>query len=152
MLAGLPKAPSLYNPIVNPSRARIRQVYILDRIVETGFITPQQADEAKNTELVLQRATYGENVHAEYVGEMVRQPDLQPVRCRHLHAWPERLRHHLHRRAARCLHKAVRTSILNYNRAAAAAAPNTSSPCRPIRTWSRKRSPTRWSNTPMPAR
>ena len=32
MLAGLPKAPSLYNPIVNPERARIRQLYILDRI------------------------------------------------------------------------------------------------------------------------
>ncbi len=73
MLAGLPKAPSLYNPIVNPTRARTRQLYILDRMVENKFITPQQAEEAKNTQLVYKRASYGDTVHAEYVGEMVRQ-------------------------------------------------------------------------------
>ena len=39
MLAGLPKAPSAYNPISNPQRARIRQRYIIDRMLENGFIT-----------------------------------------------------------------------------------------------------------------
>lgn len=73
MLAGLPKAPSLYNPIVNPSRARTRQVYILERMVENRFITPEQAEEARNEQLVYKRASYGDEVHAEYVGEMVRQ-------------------------------------------------------------------------------
>ena len=73
MLAGLPKAPSLYNPIVNPSRARTRQLYILDRMVENRFITPEQAEQAKNEQLVYKRASYGDTVHAEYVGEMVRQ-------------------------------------------------------------------------------
>ena len=73
MLAGLPKAPSQYNPVVNPSRARVRQLYILQRMVENGFITPAQAEEAKNTQIVLKHATKGETVHAEYVGEMVRQ-------------------------------------------------------------------------------
>lgn len=73
MLAALPKFPSTANPIVNPERARIRQMYILDRMVETGFISPAQATEAKNTQLVLQRATRTGGVHADYVGEMVRQ-------------------------------------------------------------------------------
>ena len=73
MLAGLPKAPSLYNPIVNPSRARTRQVYILERMVENRFITPEQAEEARNEQLVYKRASYGDEVHAEYVGGRVRQ-------------------------------------------------------------------------------
>ena len=38
MLAGLPKAPSAYNPVVNPKRARLRQQYVLRRMNELGFI------------------------------------------------------------------------------------------------------------------
>jgi penicillin-binding protein 1A len=40
MLAGLPKAPSAYNPVVNPKRAKIRQEYILRRMLELRYITP----------------------------------------------------------------------------------------------------------------
>lgn len=47
MLAGLPKAPSAYNPVVNPTRARTRQQYIIDRMLENGFITKDQAVQAK---------------------------------------------------------------------------------------------------------
>ena len=43
MLAGLPKAPSAYNPINNPKRARTRQLYIIERMQENGFITAEQA-------------------------------------------------------------------------------------------------------------
>ena len=39
MLAGLPKAPSAYNPIVNPRRATARQLHIIDRMLDNGFIT-----------------------------------------------------------------------------------------------------------------
>ena len=42
MLAGLPKAPSAYNPINNPKRARSRQLYIIERMQENGFITKAQ--------------------------------------------------------------------------------------------------------------
>src|SRR5205085_3778042 len=51
MLAGLPKAPSANNPIVNPDRARQRQRYIIDRMMENGFITPEQQDAAKKQTL-----------------------------------------------------------------------------------------------------
>src|SRR5512141_2076746 len=47
MLAGLPKAPSSYNPIVNPKRANERQQYIIDRMLENGFITAEQHAAAK---------------------------------------------------------------------------------------------------------
>jgi len=46
LLAGLPKAPSTYNPLVNPEKARERQQYVLRRLVEKGYITEEQADEA----------------------------------------------------------------------------------------------------------
>jgi penicillin-binding protein 1A len=51
MLAGLPKAPSAYNPIVNPKRAHIRQQYILQRMLDVGFITQAQYDKAAKEEL-----------------------------------------------------------------------------------------------------
>ncbi|MBW8721073.1 MAG: transglycosylase domain-containing protein, partial [Polaromonas sp.] len=51
MLAGLPKAPSAYNPIINPKRARARQLYIIERMEENGFITAEQAKAAKEEPL-----------------------------------------------------------------------------------------------------
>jgi penicillin-binding protein 1A len=73
MLAGLPKAPSAYNPIRNPKRARSRQLHIIDRMLENGFITAEQAATAKQTELTVKPSADNNKVHAEYVAEMVRQ-------------------------------------------------------------------------------
>jgi penicillin-binding protein 1A len=73
MLAGLPKAPSAYNPISNPKRARSRQLYIIERMVENGFITEAQAAAAKVEPLRLRRFNDSQQVHAEYMAEMVRQ-------------------------------------------------------------------------------
>jgi len=73
MLAGLPKAPSAYNPIVNPKRARSRQLYIIDRMLENGFINAAQAETAKNEELKLRASHRSDEIHAEYLAETVRQ-------------------------------------------------------------------------------
>lgn len=73
MLAGLPKAPSAYNPVSNPKRARIRQLHIIDRMLENGFISEEQALEAKSEELKLRPLNTKPQVHADYVAEMVRQ-------------------------------------------------------------------------------
>ncbi len=73
MLAGLPKAPSAYNPISNPKRARSRQLYIIERMQENGFITAAQAVEAKSEELKIRTGPDTTRVHAEYVAEMARQ-------------------------------------------------------------------------------
>ncbi|KAF1043327.1 MAG: Penicillin-binding protein 1A [Herbaspirillum frisingense] len=73
MLAGLPKAPSAYNPIVNPKRAHIRQQYILQRMLDVGFITQAQYDKASKEELKVRAPGSQYTVHAEYVNEMVRQ-------------------------------------------------------------------------------
>ena len=73
MLAGLPKAPSAYNPIINPTRARSRQLYIIERMEQNGFITAQQAKAAKEEELEVKTGRDAGRVHAEYVAETVRQ-------------------------------------------------------------------------------
>ncbi len=73
MLAGLPKAPSAFNPISNPTRARIRQLHIIDRMLENGFITSAEAELARTEKLKLRQPGQQIRVHAEFAAEMVRQ-------------------------------------------------------------------------------
>ncbi len=73
MLAGLPKAPSAYNPVANPKRARLRQHYVLRRMHELGYITPEQVEAAKGESLHVKRDINDFGVHAEHVAEMARQ-------------------------------------------------------------------------------
>jgi penicillin-binding protein 1A len=73
MLAGLPKAPSAFNPIANPKRARSRQLYIIERMEENGYITAKQAAQAKAEPLRLRSASDRRTLHAEFVAETVRQ-------------------------------------------------------------------------------
>jgi penicillin-binding protein 1A len=73
MLAGLPKAPSSFNPVVNPKRAKQRQLYVLRRMHELGHITDVQFAEAQKAQLMVKHETNDYGLHAEYVAEMVRQ-------------------------------------------------------------------------------
>ncbi len=75
MLAGLPKAPGAYNPVVNPSRAKIRQEYILRRMLGLGYIQKDQFELAMNEPLQTKQTTYHQEfaVNASFVAEMVRQ-------------------------------------------------------------------------------
>lgn len=74
MLAGLPKAPSSYNPIANPQRAKHRQQYVLRRMTELGYITEAQYEDGLKGQIRPRRGEVNEySVHAQYVAEMVRQ-------------------------------------------------------------------------------
>ena len=73
MLAGLPKAPSAFNPIVNPKRAKARQLYIIERMQDNGVITSEQAKAAKAEELIVKTGPDTGRIHAEFVAETVRQ-------------------------------------------------------------------------------
>jgi len=74
MLAGLPKAPSRYNPVANFERARQRQLYVLHRMHELKYIDDAQYEQAKNQHLVIRNTLQNAaNVSADYVAEMVRQ-------------------------------------------------------------------------------
>jgi penicillin-binding protein 1A len=75
MLAGLPKAPSLYNPLVNPKRATERQHYILRRMFETGYLTQIQYQAALKEPLQYARSTRSAAAaptDAPFVAEMAR--------------------------------------------------------------------------------
>ncbi|CAG0954523.1 partial penicillin-binding protein 1A, partial [Rhodocyclaceae bacterium] len=71
--AGLPKAPSAYNPVANPKRARLRQLYVLRRMKELGFIDDKQHAAADKEQLRVKRDINDFGVHADYVAEMARQ-------------------------------------------------------------------------------
>ncbi|PIT56948.1 penicillin-binding protein 1A [Snodgrassella alvi] len=73
ILAGLPKAPSTFNPVVNPQRAKMRQRYILNNMVELGKITPAQADAAFAEPLQYVHYQQAIDQNALYVAELVRQ-------------------------------------------------------------------------------
>jgi penicillin-binding protein 1A len=72
MLAGLPQAPSAYNPVNNPKRAKDGQLRILERMFDNSFITADQRDAARAEPLKYHTASETP-VHAEFVAEAARQ-------------------------------------------------------------------------------
>ncbi len=73
MLAGLPKAPSLYNPLVNPRRATERQRYILGRMRDAGFLSEAEYRQARDEQLHFASPANGSAMMAPYVAELARQ-------------------------------------------------------------------------------
>jgi penicillin-binding protein 1A len=73
MLAGLPKAPSAYNPVVNPKRAKLRQLYVLRRMHELNYISDEQYELAQQQPIVTIRGNQEFGIQADYLAEMVRQ-------------------------------------------------------------------------------
>ncbi|PWN56470.1 penicillin-binding protein 1A [Abyssibacter profundi] len=72
MIAGLPKAPSSYNPIANPERALIRRNYVLRRMRELGYINASQFDAAVSAPVTAELARGLGEIDADYVAEMLR--------------------------------------------------------------------------------
>lgn len=72
MIAGLPKAPSKYNPVVNPSRALARRNWILGRMLALGYIKPDEYKQAIAEGTGIRYHRVIEEVKAPYLAEMVR--------------------------------------------------------------------------------
>jgi penicillin-binding protein 1A len=106
MLAGLPKAPSAYNPVANPKRAKLRQQYVLRRMRELGFITEAQQAVADKTALVVRKELRDPGTHADYVAEMARQAVFEAY-------GEETYRRKADQEAA---YRAVRKGVLDYDR------------------------------------
>jgi len=74
MLAGLPKAPSTYNPVTNPRRAKTRQLYVLRRMHELRYISDEAFKEAQSAPLAVRQGIRDSlPTHGESVAEMARQ-------------------------------------------------------------------------------
>jgi penicillin-binding protein 1A len=85
LLAGLPQAPSQYNPFNNPDGARRRRAEVLDAMVSAGYVSQGQADEAKTAPLGAHRSDYyaqrREQFFFDYVrSELIRRYGRRVVR------------------------------------------------------------------------
>ena len=77
MIAGLPKAPSLYNPITNEARAIERRNYVLHRMLELKHITEQDYKDASKQPSTAKLQSVTPEISALYLAEMVRQKMLE---------------------------------------------------------------------------
>lgn len=73
LIAGLPQAPSKYSPFMHPDRARQRREYVLRRMLEVGFITEQELNEAKETPITVYPARDISREVTPYFTEHVRR-------------------------------------------------------------------------------
>jgi penicillin-binding protein 1A len=73
MIAGLPKAPSRYNPMADPERAKQRRNYVLSRMHDLGEIDDEAYEKARTADVTATDAVADERFEADYVAEMVRQ-------------------------------------------------------------------------------
>lgn len=72
MIAGLPKAPSSYNPVANPERALLRRNYVLGRMLELEMISQEAYELARAAPVTAEVHVIAPEAEANYLGEMVR--------------------------------------------------------------------------------
>ena len=72
MIAGLPKAPSRFNPVADPEQAVVRRNYVLRRMLELGYIEPDEHDAARAAPVTAKVHGLTVEVEAPYLAEMVR--------------------------------------------------------------------------------
>ena len=77
MIAGLPKAPSFYNPLANPDKGLGRRDYVLDRMLELDMIDPASYEQAKNAPVSAKQHSLQIELSAPYVAEMVRKKMIE---------------------------------------------------------------------------
>lgn len=72
MLAGLPKAPNSYSPLKHFDKAKERQAYVLERMVKEGYITPAEAEHARNTPITIRSMKRVNSDQSAYFLEQIR--------------------------------------------------------------------------------
>ena len=121
MLAGIPKAPSRFNPIANFERAKTRQLYVLNRMKNLGYLTEAEYQEAINQKIVLKSApgtpAGGYAIHGEYVAELARQL-LYGVYQDNIYSRGFNVYTTVHSKDQEAAYQAVREGILDYTRRA----------------------------------
>ena len=116
VLAGLPKAPSAYNPVANPQRARQRQQYVLRRMKELRHISDQEHAAAIKAPIQVHREVDNfAGVHGEFLAEMVRQAiyDQYPEEA---YTKGFRVYTTIRKVDQEAAYEAVRRGLLNYDR------------------------------------
>jgi len=115
MLAGLPKAPSLYNPVVNPKRAKLRQQYVLRRMHELQFINDEQLLLAQKQPLLPKHGNQDFGIRADYFSEMVRQAVYEKFKD-DTYTQGYKVYTTIRYKDQLAAYKAVRSGVLDYDR------------------------------------
>ena len=115
MLAGLPKAPSRFNPVANLKRATARQHYVLGRMRDLGYITPTQYQGALNEQLAITGVLREYALRADHFAEMIRQAMYDRYQEEAYHRG-YRVYTTLDSRHQRAAYEAVRAGVLAYDR------------------------------------
>jgi len=77
MIAGLPKAPSAYNPLADPSRALVRRDWILNRMLSLGMIEQLEFDEAVEAPVTAKARGQNLDLYAPYIAEVARDKAVE---------------------------------------------------------------------------
>ena len=115
MLAGLPKAPSSYNPVVNPKRAKLRQLYVLRRMHELHFIDDEQLQLAQQQPIVAKHGNQEFGIKSDYILEMVRQAVYEKYQ-EDTYTQGFRVYTTIHQQDQLTAYQAVRNGVLEYDR------------------------------------
>jgi penicillin-binding protein 1A len=115
MLAGLPKAPSRYNPVANPKRAQLRQHYVLRRMHDLRYIDDAEFKAAMQSPLAARRDPQSAEVKADYVAEMVRQTMFEQYR-EAIYSSGLKVYTTLRRADQEAANQALRQGVLDYDR------------------------------------
>lgn len=115
MLAGLPKGPSLYNPVVNPRRATARQHYVLGRMKTLKSISDASYQAAIKEKLVIRREKRVVDVPADYAAEMVRQTLVQQFGEEALYSTGFKVVTTIKRRHQEAANQALWQGVLDYD-------------------------------------
>ncbi|MGC2048796.1 MAG: PBP1A family penicillin-binding protein, partial [Gallionella sp.] len=115
VLAGLPKAPSLYNPVVNLPRAKVRQLYVLRRMYELHFIDDEQFQIAQQQPLVVMRGSQEYGIKSDYLAEMVRQAVYEKYQ-ESTYTQGLRVYTTIRKKDQLAAYQAVRKGVLDYDR------------------------------------
>lgn len=114
MLAGLPKAPSRLNPVVDLKRSKARQQYVLKRMHDLAYISNKELEDAEKQPITIHRQTRINAMPADHIVEMVRQALYQQygedVYTRGLRVYTT-----IHKADQIAAYEAVRKGILDYD-------------------------------------
>jgi penicillin-binding protein 1A len=115
-LAALPKAPNNYHPIRHPGAAKARRDWVISRMLEEGFITEIEAEDAWATPLVVRRRTKTEFVEADFFTEEVRRELLAQGGEERLYKGGLSVRTSLDPRLQKIARESLRKELLAYDR------------------------------------
>jgi penicillin-binding protein 1A len=113
-LAGLPKAPNRYNPARHPASAKARRDWVLDRMVEDGRTSAEEAAQAQAQPLEIRHRQETEQVEAPYFAEEVRRELLARYGDKFLYGAGLSVRTSLDPRLQAAADKALRTGLIAY--------------------------------------